>query len=115
MGHWVAVGLLDVSQGNGLSAFTVVPNTNDSISATTTNDIGKFMVEGEVGDGRRSIKCDLRSVGVLKVPNVRVRLHLVRSLLEARNGVGNCQLVRSISMPGHLADTSLADICWIPR
>lgn len=81
------MGLLNVSQGDWFSAFTIVPDTNDSVCAATTNDIGKFMVEGKVGDGRRSIESNFRSVGVLKVPNIRVRLHLVRSLLEPWNSV----------------------------
>ena len=81
------MGLLNVSKGHWFSAFTIVPNTNNAICAATADDVGELVVEGKVGDGRGSIEGDFRSVGVLKIPDIRVGLHLVRSLLEARNGV----------------------------
>lgn len=99
MSDWIVMRFLDMGQRYRLFSFTVIPNTNDSVCATSTDDVCEFVVEGQVCDGRRRVKRYFWSVGVVDVPNVGVSLHFIGGLLESRDGIGDGQFGGSFCVP----------------
>ena len=87
MGHGVVMRFLDVGKGCGFFAFTEIPDSHDTVSATSSDNIGQFMVEGKVGDGRWRFKRDLGGVGVVDIPDVGVGFHFIGGLLEPGNSI----------------------------
>jgi hypothetical protein len=65
MSDRIMMWLLNVSQSNRLSSFTIIPNTYNTICTPTANYISQFMIERQICYRWRRLERNLRSVWIL--------------------------------------------------